>query len=166
MIRCYSGKTVLFDMAMARFFDIDLRNHASSINASQVSKERKIVYVAPSKTLCEERCRDWSTRFADTKLGIEVSSITGDGDPSEAYRDLQKSHIVITTPEKWDSLTRRWAENFYLFASCKLLLLDEVHLVSDESRGCCLESIICRMKSIQNVARYMSTTEDIISQSR
>jgi replicative superfamily II helicase len=32
-----------------------------------------------------------------------------------------------------------------------LLLLDEVHLLGDSSRGCCLETVICRMKMVQNV---------------
>jgi hypothetical protein len=159
------GKTALFEMAMARFFDTDIRSPEFH-NSHQICKARKVVYVAPSKALCEERFRDWSKRFMDLNLGLEVALITGDGDPSDAYRDLSNAHIIITTPEKWDSLTRRWAENFYLFGSVKLLLLDEIHLIADESRGCCLESIICRMKIIQYAAQNLRASQSVISRSR
>lgn len=61
---------------------------------------------------------------------------------------------------------RRWTENFVLFASFKLFLIDEVHLLADENRGCCLESVICRMKSIQQAASQVTLTESDIEVSR
>jgi ATP-dependent DNA helicase HFM1/MER3 len=67
---------------------------------------------------------------------------------------------------QWDSLTRRWPENFVLFASFKLILLDEVHLLADESRGCCLEAVICRMKAIQRAASQVKLSQSDIEKSR
>lgn len=61
-------------------------------------------------------------------------------------------YVILTTPEKWDSITRKWTDNMYLIGSVKLLLLDEVHLLGDGSRGGCLETIICRMKTVQRAA--------------
>jgi hypothetical protein len=168
-----AGKTAVFEMAMARFFSVDLQHNNSNSNASnrgrgriQVTKQRKIVYVSPSKALCEERFEDWSTRLSAMQLGLEVAVITGDGDPSEAFRDLASNHLILTTPEKWDSLTRRWTENFFLFACVKLFMIDEVHLVADSSRGCCLESVVCRMKGIQRAARKVKATPAEIETSR
>jgi replicative superfamily II helicase len=68
--------------------------------------------------------------------------------------------------QKWDSVTRRWTDNFFLFGSVKLLLLDEIHLLADSSRGCCLESVVCRMKSIQLAARQIQTTQADIEGSK
>lgn len=166
-------------MAMARFFTNDLQrgNHQCREGAGlqqqqqqqhlpQVSMHRKILYIAPSKALCEERCADWSTRLAAMNLGLRVAMVTGDGDPSEAFRDLTSSHLVVTTPEKFDSLTRRWTENFCLFASFKLYLIDEIHLLADESRGCCLESVLCRVKSIQRAASQIRLHEMDVEVSR
>ena len=61
-------------------------------------------------------------------------------------------YVILTTPEKWDSITRKWTDNMYLIGSVKLLLLDEVHLLGDGSRGECLETIICCMKTVQRAA--------------
>ena len=158
-----AGKTAIFEMAMARFFAVDLQTQSQrGTGAPQITKRRKIVYVSPSKALCEERLEDWSKRLMDMNLGIEVALVTGDGDPSAAFRDVASSHLILTTPEKWDSLTRKWTESFYLFATIKLFLIDEVHLIADDSRGCCLESIFCRMQAIQRATQNVKvTTQDI-----
>jgi replicative superfamily II helicase len=155
-----AGKTAVFEMAMARFFEVDIQ--ATPPGRSQkmvISKRRKIVYMSPSKALCEERYADWSRRLSALNLGIEIAVVTGDGDPSDVYHDLASSHFIITTPEKWDSLTRRWTEKFFLFASVKLFLVDEIHLIGDKSRGCCLEAVICRMKAIQRAASQITVSQ-------
>ena len=134
--------------------------------AQQLSKHRKIVYIAPSKALCDERFEDWSRRFADMHMGIQCAMITGDAEPGDCYRDMTAAHVILTTPEKWDSITRRWTENFFLIASVKLLLIDEVHLLGDLSRGCCLESVVCRMKTIFQAAQNIQPTQEQIQSSR
>lgn len=150
---------------MARFFTTDLQANRHA-HPSNISRKRKIVYMAPNKALCEERFEDWSKRLESLRLGIQVALITGDGDPGDAFRDLSASHLVVTTPEKFDSLTRRWPESFFLFASIKLYLVDEVHLVADESRGCCLESVLCRTKTIQRAAYRVQVTDEGLATSR
>jgi hypothetical protein len=169
-----AGKTAVFEMAMARFFNVDLqglggndRPSARGHYASQsLSPHRKIVYIAPSKALCEERFADWSKRMLKTKLGVDVATVTGDGDPGEAFRDIASAQLILTTPEKWDSITRRWTENFFLLATVKLVLVDEVHLLADASRGPCLEAILCRLKSIQRAAQNHVVSRHDIAASR
>ena len=164
-----AGKSTIFELAMARFFSVDLKAQEhnaeipnSTFSSSQISCARKIVYIAPSKALCEERHADWSRKLEQMNLGLEVALVTGQDVGSEqtttSFSDLIAAHLIVTTPEKWDSMTRRWNESFFLFASVKLLLLDEVHLLGDESRGWCLESIITRMKTIQRAASSLTTT--------
>ncbi|KAI8436635.1 hypothetical protein MSG28_010133, partial [Choristoneura fumiferana] len=43
--------------------------------------------------------------------------------------------VIITTPEKWDILTRRWRDHRGLVEIIKLFLIDEVHILNDEIRG-------------------------------
>jgi ATP-dependent DNA helicase HFM1/MER3 len=164
-----AGKTAVFEMAMARFFTVDLQANRQQQRPGvqhQISQQRKIVYISPSKALCEERLNDWSTRLMAMNLGISVALVTGDGDPSDAFRDLVSAHVVLTTPEKWDSLTRRWTENFVLFAAFKLVLVDEIHLLADDSRGPCLESILCRMKTIHRAAAKVRFDQIFVASSR
>jgi len=162
-----SGKSTIFDIAMARMFVNDLQSQPpQQRHVPLVSKHRKMVYVAPSKALCEERFADWSQRFSEAQMGIEVAMITGDAEPGDAFRDFASAHLIVTTPEKFDSLTRKWTENFFLFASVKLFMIDEVHLVGDSSRGWCLEMIICRMKTIQQAAQNVSVSHSDLLSSR
>ena len=39
------------------------------------------------------------------------------------------ANLILTTLEKWDSITLRWNEWFMLLSSIKLVMLDEVHLI-------------------------------------
>eukprot|EP00980_Cylindrotheca_fusiformis_P007664 scaffold1605_cov141-Cylindrotheca_fusiformis.AAC.27 len=161
-----AGKTAIFEMGLARFISRDLQFHGPSHGVARLSKHRKAVYFAPSKALCEERYNDWSNRLSRLQLGIEVSMITGDVEPGHCYYDLANSHLILTTPEKWDSILRKWTENFYLLATVKLLMLDEVHLLGDPSRGCCLESIIVRMKTIQRASQNSTISSSDIDSSK
>ncbi|CAJ1930861.1 unnamed protein product [Cylindrotheca closterium] len=155
-----AGKTAIFEMALARFISRDLQFHRPFTNGPpSMSKHRKVVYFSPSKALCEERYEDWSQRLSQLQLGIEVSMITGDAEPGRSYHDLANAHLILTTPEKWDSILRRWTEHFFLVASVKLLLLDEVHLLGDPSRGFCLEAVITRMKHIHSVSQKVQISQ-------
>ena len=91
-----SGKTVLFEMAIIRLL-------ISSGMESSLSY--KIIYMAPIKALCSERYEDWNNKFH--KFGLKCTELTGDSDMDE-FHTLQMSNIVLTTPEKWDSMTRRY----------------------------------------------------------
>lgn len=74
--------------------------------------------------------------------------MTGDSDIND-FNELKGCQIIVTTPEKWDSLTRRWRDARFDVESIRLFLIDEVHLLNEETRGPILETIVSRMKTIQ-----------------
>jgi pre-mRNA-splicing helicase BRR2 len=59
---------------------------------------------------------------------------------------LQSSHITITTPEKWDLLSRRWKTRKPV-QEVRLFIADELHLLDSEA-GPTLETVISRMRYI------------------
>lgn len=148
-----SGKTVIMELAICRLL--------STLKDEQF----KVVYQAPTKSLCSERFRDWSRKF--TTLGLQCAELTGDTDQSH-LRNVQSSHIIITTPEKWDSVTRKWKDHARLMQLVKLFLVDEVHILK-ETRGATLEAVVSRMKSIGSNVRLVAlsatvpNSEDIAS---
>lgn len=97
--------------------------------------------------LCEERVKDWQ-KFV--KLGYSCSILTGDSNHNETT-EIQKSNIIITTPEKWDSMTRQWKDSKHLLRLVHLLFVDEIHFLKDGCRGATLEVVISRMKSMRKV---------------
>lgn len=50
--------------------------------------------------------------------------------------------MIVTTPEKWDVVTRKPSDES-LTKLVRLLIIDEVHLLHDE-RGSVIESIVAR----------------------
>src|SRR5262249_15689695 len=63
----------------------------------------KVVYVAPMKALAVEIVAKFSSRLKP--LGVQVRECTGDTQLTHA--EMRATHVIVTTPEKWDVLTRR-----------------------------------------------------------
>ena len=59
-----------------------------------------------------------------------VIEVTGDSE-NHSLQLVAKANIIITTPEKWDSLTRSWRRHLFLFGHIDLILLDEVHFLGN-----------------------------------
>ncbi len=130
-----AGKTVLFELAMARLFAKAPQSRASS----------KAIYLAPLKSLVHEKFVEWKKRFG--KVGRRVVELTSDTHIS--FTSLNAVDAIVTTPEKWDSMTRRWKSNSSLMDSIGLLMIDEVHLLG-EPRGACLEGLVSRCKLMKS----------------
>jgi len=64
------------------------------------------------------------------------------GDMQLTKSEIAKTQIIVTTPEKWDVITRKAGEGS-LVHSVRLLIIDEVHLLADD-RGAVIESIVAR----------------------
>ncbi|XP_049780691.1 probable ATP-dependent DNA helicase HFM1 [Schistocerca cancellata] len=138
-----SGKTVIFELGIIWLL--------MKIKEQTLDANFKIVYMAPIKALCRERVQDWTSKFS--YLGLKCQEVTGDSDATDLYH-LLDYHILFTTPEKWDSLTRKWRDNHMLVEVVKLFLIDEVHVLSEERRGPIIEAVISRMKIIEETLNY------------
>jgi ATP-dependent DNA helicase HFM1/MER3 len=88
--------------------------------------------------------REWS-RFHN--FNITILELTGDTQNFDSNIFAQ-SDLIVTTPEKWDSMTRKWRQNAHLIGQISLILIDEAHLLNTEERGGTLEAVITRMKLI------------------
>lgn len=98
----------------------------------------KIVYVAPMKALVAEMVGNFTKRLE--AYGINVRELTGDINLSKA--EIDDTQIIVTTPEKWDIITRKSNDRTYSNL-VRLLIIDEIHLLHDD-RGPVLESIVAR----------------------
>lgn len=139
------GKTAILEMAICRL--------VSSFPIDQY----KIVYMAPIKSLCSERQRDWQEKFA--MLDLACAELTGDTENAN-LRNVQNANIIVTTPEKWDSMTRKWKDHIKLMQMVKLFLIDEVHILKD-ARGATLEAVVSRMKSIGSDVRFIALSATV-----
>ena len=51
--------------------------------------------------------------------------------------------MLVTTPEKWDVVTRKSTGDVALAQLVKLIIIDEIHLLHD-GRGAVIESLVAR----------------------
>ena len=59
--------------------------------------------------------------------------------------EAQSANVIVTTPEKWDVVTRKSGnDENSLGNQCGLLIIDEVHLLADD-RGAVIESVVSRL---------------------
>lgn len=137
-----SGKTGVFELAIIKLI---MDFESSAINTGAI----KIVYLAPTKALCAERRDDWANKFEP--FNIHCYELTSDITTASNFKNLQQSSILLATPEKWDSITRSWIGHKMFVQAIRLLLVDEIHLVSDGIRGATLEAVISRMKTIRSM---------------
>ncbi|KAK6153447.1 hypothetical protein DH2020_013086 [Rehmannia glutinosa] len=100
--------------------------------------EFKIVYVAPMKALAAEVTSTFSHRLSP--LNVTVRELTGDMQLSK--NELEETQMIVTTPEKWDVITRK-SSDMSLSMLVKLLIIDEVHLLNDD-RGPVIEALVAR----------------------
>lgn len=140
-----SGKTAILELAICK------------IVAERGPENIKIVYQAPTKALCGEKARDWTKKFKC--LNLLCAELTGDTSQAEMRR-VGGASIIVTTPEKWDSITRKWHDHRKLLQLVGLFLIDEVHILKDV-RGATLEAVVSRMKSIGTNVRFVALSATV-----
>jgi activating signal cointegrator complex subunit 3 len=113
------------------------QDHGNSIMG--VMPGAKVVYVAPMKALAQEVVEKFDSKLKPLK--ISVKELTGDMQLTKA--EAERADIIVTTPEKWDVVTRKGGDGS-LSQSCGLLIIDEIHLLADD-RGAVIESVVARL---------------------
>ncbi|VFQ81224.1 unnamed protein product [Cuscuta campestris] len=126
-----SGKTISAELAMLHLFS--------------TQPDMKVIYIAPLKAIVRERMNDWRKHLV-SQLGKQIVEMTGDYTPD--LMALLSADIIITTPEKWDGISRNWHTRTYA-AKVGLMILDEIHLLGAD-RGPILEVIVSRMRYISS----------------
>jgi replicative superfamily II helicase len=123
-----SGKTALAELAICE----TLREGGTAL------------FVAPLRALTNEKEREWE-RFED--LGYSVYVVTGERDLNS--RRAERADVLVMTPEKLDSATRKHDSRRYAFITgVDCCVIDEVHLLDSEKRGSVLEVTIARLRRL------------------
>lgn len=102
-------------------------------------KGLKGVYIVPLRALASEKYNHFKTEYPDLRVGIG----SGDVDGPDSY--LTNCDIIVLTSEKFDSLIRHKVE---WIREIGCLVVDEIHLLGDVSRGPTLEIVITIVRSI------------------
>jgi helicase len=120
-----SGKTMIAELASIK---------------SILEGKGKAIYIVPLKALATEKYREFKRKYSGVaKIGLSI----GDLDASHPY--LAEYDVIVTTSEKLDSLIRHHAP---WISSVKTVIVDEIHLLNDPSRGPTLEILLTILKQV------------------
>ncbi|GAM82649.1 hypothetical protein ANO11243_006310 [Dothideomycetidae sp. 11243] len=129
-----SGKTNVAMLTMLR----EIGKHRNPQTGALDLDSFKIIYIAPLKALVQEQVGNFGKRLEP--YGIRVAELTGDRQLTK--QQIAETQVIVTTPEKWDVITRKATDTSYTNL-VRLICIDEIHLLHDD-RGPVLESIVAR----------------------
>jgi len=123
-----SGKTAVAEVAICK----TLQENGTAL------------FLAPLRALTNEKEREWE-RFEE--LGYSVYVVTGERDLNP--RRAERADVLVMTPEKADSATRKHDTARYSFVTdVDCCVIDEVHLLDSDRRGSVLEVTISRFRRL------------------
>ncbi|MBW3004981.1 DEAD/DEAH box helicase [Candidatus Woesearchaeota archaeon] len=120
-----SGKTLIAEMGAAKTI---------------LEGKGKAIYIVPLVALASEKHKEFKRKYGHL---FNIALSIGDYDSSDKH--LIDADLIICTAEKLDSLIRHHTP-WLKFVS--LVVIDEIHLMNDVSRGPTLEIIITVMKKL------------------
>jgi len=142
-----SGKTFVASMAIVNTIgtygddENDSYGEDSSNNSDNIPIKGKAIYLVPLKALANEKYKEYQKLLENSKYKVNMA--TGDVDSDSSH--LSKYDLLILTTEKLDSLLRHrtpWIKDV------KLVVVDEIHLLNDPTRGPTLEILLTLLKTI------------------
>jgi helicase len=114
-------------------------------------KRTKAIYVVPLRALASEKYTEFKERYS-FRIGLS----SGDIDVSDAY--LNQCDVIVTTSEKLDSLIRHKAP---WIKDVGVVIIDEIHLLHDASRGPTLEVVITLLRNILHQVQIIGLSATI-----
>lgn len=131
-LRTSAGKTRVAELAILQTLKAD--------------PQAKVLYLAPFRSLAFELERTFSKTLSP--LGYHVSHLYGGSRFSGVDKELvNEGHITIATPEKAKAMLRAEPE---LFASVKLIVIDEGHLLGENERNVRNELFLEHLRLLAN----------------
>jgi replicative superfamily II helicase len=122
-----------------------------------VANGGKVAYLAPYRSLCQEKYEKWENdpHFIGAGVGIRTGEHRTDED------DFEKSGLVVMTTEAFDSRTRSQAAAEWT-KSLSCVVFDEAHVIGEHPRGMAIEAAMMRLTAVNPGCRLvlLSATMD------
>ncbi|NPA74732.1 MAG: DEAD/DEAH box helicase [Euryarchaeota archaeon] len=132
-----SGKTLIAYMAILRAF----------------SRGLKSIYVVPLRALAMEKYEELRNF---EKFGLSVALAMGDFDAPSGY--LKNYDVIVATSEKMDSILRHNPDFAYEIGA---MVVDEIHLLGEESRGPTLEMVITKIRALNEDVQILGLSATV-----
>lgn len=117
-----------------------------------VHDKGKAIYIVPLRALASEKYRQFKKDYPQLRIAMS----TGDLDEQSGY--LGREDVIIVTSEKLDSLLRHKVD---WLSKVKTVIVDEIHLLNDQTRGPTLEVVITILKRVLPKAQIIGLSATV-----
>jgi len=107
---------------------------------------KRALYVVPLKAMADEKYRLFRQRYGSGQLGLEIVASTADLNEFDAAIRRGLFDIAIIVNEKLDSIL---VQNPAIVEQIGLIVVDEIQMMGDETRGPTLEMLISKILALQ-----------------
>lgn len=135
LVRDYQNAKIALNFAASSLLKPDKKT--AKTTTAQTVKGPSILFVAPTKALCNDLFRRLQKPVES--VGLAISVRTGD---NPNFKIHNPPDVIITTPESLDSLISRKPSSFLgIYA----IIIDEIHLIHASGRGDQLQCLLTRL---------------------
>ncbi|EGV61861.1 Sec63-domain-containing protein [Yamadazyma tenuis ATCC 10573] len=128
-----SGKTVCAELAILRHWK---------------NNKGRILYLQPNEQAVYKLTKRWKKLYRSIGgEGKEVEKLTGELATDLAI--LSSNHLILSTPEVFDFVSKRWRQRKAVQA-IEMVICDDVQLIGSGSSGVSYENVVARMKFISS----------------
>jgi len=124
-----------------------LAEHLFGLSRPHEFVRSKILYIAPTKALAQERAKAWRKKFPSPNLkNTEHDSVivsTGDNTASDGALVRGDFNIASTVYEKANVILSASQD---LFSKLNMIVIDEFHMVEDLHRGSIIECLLAKIR--------------------
>jgi len=119
-----------------------------------LNERKKVIYMVPLVALANEKFDEFKEKYE--KMGVKVALSVGDYDSSDPW--LARYDFIIVSNEKMDSLIRHGAG---WIRDVGLIVVDEIHLLGEGSRGPTLEITLTLLREMIPNAQILALSATI-----
>ena len=119
-----------------------------------LNERKKVIYMVPLVALANEKFDEFKEKYE--KMGVKVALSVGDYDSSDPW--LARYDFIIVSNEKMDSLIRHGAG---WIMDVGLIVVDEIHLLGEGSRGPTLEITLTLLRKMIPNAQILALSATI-----
>ncbi len=117
---------------------------------------KRAIFLVPFKAIAEEKYAEFRQRYS----GIGISVVLSDGDHVRFDRDIRRGDFGIAVIV-YEKLYQLLIQSPGILADCSLIVIDEIQLIADPTRGPSLEMLITHLLKISGQAQLVGLSATI-----
>jgi len=120
---------------------------------------RNFVYCGPLKSLANEMLNTFS---GSTKTARDTGDDFKNRQSREWWTKIKKSKAIVATYERLDSILRKKTRDIQL-ANKEFMIIDEIHMIQNKSRGHVIEGLIVKMRKLKPNIRIIGLSATLVN---